>query len=116
MATVTLEDVLAQVTQMRVELARANARGERLEAVIAVLLARYGDPSHVTVEEAAALKRKITGKGSVASIRHMIRQKRLTLEVIPGTRRTGIPLHQMYNEWLPIDLVRRIVAKAKGER
>ena len=79
-------------------------RLERLFTFVPLLIAQTGRcTSHLTVDM-AALALGVSGK----TIRRRIREKKLVLETIPGTRVTGIRIEQLFRDWLPIELARRI--------
>lgn len=86
-----------------------------LIALLSMLLARVGI-THLTISEAAALRKHLTGRGSVAGIRKLIARGALTLEVIPGTRHSGIPIEQVYPQWLPIAAARAALDREHAER
>ena len=86
-----------------------------LIALLSMLLARVGI-THLTISEAAALRKHLTGRGSVAGIRKLIARGALTLEIIPGTRHSGIPIEQVYPQWLPIAAARAALDREHAER
>lgn len=89
---------LLQVMLSKVE------RLERLFAFVPLLIAQTGRcTSHLTVDM-AALALGVSGK----TIRRRIREKKLVLETIPGTRVSGVRIDQLFRGWLPIELARRI--------
>jgi hypothetical protein len=110
MAELTLTDINASIASLRDEL--AAERADRLQAtkIIVALLAQHGDPTHVTIERAAALR-----GCSVKTIRRSIDAGNLTLEVIPGTRESGIPIEQIYSRWVPIRVAREALRKMRTE-
>jgi hypothetical protein len=83
------------------------AKVERLAQLfsfVPLLIAQTGRcTSHLTVDM-AALALGVSGK----TIRRKIREKKLVLETIPGTRITGIRIDQLFRDWLPLELARRI--------
>jgi hypothetical protein len=89
---------LLQIVLSKVE------RLERLFAFVPLLIAQTGRcTSHLTVDM-AALALGVSGK----TIRRRIREKKLVLETIPGTRVSGIRIDQLFRDWLPVDVARRI--------
>lgn len=102
------DSVLARVIAMESHLAA-------LTAILTMLMARIG-ATHLTIAEAGALRKRLTGRGSVSSIRKLIARGRLTLEVIPGTRTSGIPIEQIYPQWLPIAAARAALERVRAER
>lgn len=85
-----------------------------LIALLSMLMARVG-ATHLTISEAAALRKHMTGRGSVAGIRKLIARGVLTLEIIPGTRTSGIPIEQVYPQWLPIAAARAALEREQTE-
>lgn len=84
------------------DIARRVSRIEELMMILPILLAGAGvDPTHVSIATAA----QILGV-SVATIRRKIRQGRLQLEVIPGTKVSGIAISSIYEQWIPIRVAR----------
>ena len=86
-----------------------------LIALLSMLMARVG-ATHLTISEAAALRKHMTGRGSVAGIRKLIARGVLTLEIIPGTRTSGIAIEQVYPQWLPIAAARAALEREHAER
>jgi hypothetical protein len=76
----------------------------QLFSLVPLLIAQTGRcTSHLTVEMAA-----LALGVSTKTIRRRIREKKLVLETIPGTRVSGIRIDQLFRDWLPIELARRI--------
>lgn len=71
-------------------------------AVCVAMLRRHTDPSHLSVEEVA----RIEGV-SEKTVRNRISSRRYTLEVVPGTRRCGVPVDQVFNRWIDIEVARQ---------
>ena len=93
-------DVVEQHTLA--DVARRLTRIEELMKILPILLAGAGvDPTHVSISTAA----QILGV-SVPTIRRKIRQGRLQLEVIPGTKVSGIAISSVYEQWIPIRVAR----------
>jgi hypothetical protein len=91
------------IALLRIVLAKVERLGE-LFAFVPLLIAQTGRcTSHLTVDMAA-----LALGVSVKTIRRRIREKKLVLETIPGTRLTGIRIEQLFRDWLPIELARRI--------
>jgi len=68
-----------------------------LRRVLPVLLANVGDPTHVTVRHAAELLGV-----SEKTIRRRIAAGTLHLHVIPGTRKSGVPIEELYSGWISL--------------
>ena len=84
------------------DIARRVNRIEELMGILPILLAGAGvDPTHVSIATAA----QILGV-SVPTIRRKIRQGHLQLEVIPGTKVSGIAISSVYEQWIPIRVAR----------
>jgi len=91
---------------------------EHLLALVPLLLAQSVDSTHLTIEAAARLVGVSTKK-----IRRRIANGTLTYELIPSTRRHGIPVEALYTGWwIPvsvaksiIDEERRALEKLKGK-
>lgn len=75
---------------------RIEQRLEFLASEANVLASRATDPSHFTIAEVATLK-MVTTK----TIRNWVRKGVYTVEVIPGTRKRGIPVRQLSSGWMP---------------
>lgn len=109
----TSADLAQRIEGLEVLIAAKVRQGERLEAVVMVLLDRLGDVSRVTVEEAVALERRLYGKGSPAGVRKKIRLGKYTLEKRTGEKEARIPVDQIYDGYLPIDTWRKALAAQK---
>jgi hypothetical protein len=81
---------------------RRLCRIEQLLELVPLLLAQVVDPTHLPVDAAARALRV-----SAKTIRRRIAEGTLTLEVIPGTRVSGVPISQLYDEWIDIRTSRR---------
>ncbi len=106
MRELTLADIQKEISDLRMQVSAGNAHAANLEAIIMMLMARYGDPSHLSVEDAAGLMKRLTGRGSVSTIKRMLKSGELKMEVIPGTKRSGIRVEQIYSRWMPIAAAR----------
>lgn len=80
---------------------RRLSRIEQLLELVPLLLAQVTDPSHLPIESAARALHV-----SAKTIRRRIAAGTLTLEVIPGTRLSGIPITQLYDEWIDLRTAR----------
>ena len=82
---------------------------EKLMRVVILLVAQSADPTHLSIEAAA----RALGV-STKTIRRRIAAGSLTLETIPGSRRCGIRIDEIYDGWwVPLALARKLV---EGER
>src|SRR3954454_19226776 len=80
-------------------------RIEQMLRILPVLVAQVADPTHLSIEGAA----RVLGV-STKTIRRRIASGGLTLETILGTRRTGIPVDQVYDgAWVPLALSRKLL-------
>jgi hypothetical protein len=86
---------------MLVDLHRRIARIEQLFELVPLILAQVADPTHLSIKRAADALHV-----STKTIRRRIRARTLTLEVIPGTRISGIPIEQLYAEWMDLRTAR----------
>jgi hypothetical protein len=73
-----------------------------------LMMSRQTDVTHVTVSEAATFM-SVTTK----TIRNRIAAGQLTLEAIPGTRKSGIPVRELSSGWLPIRDTRMIAGRGR---
>lgn len=103
MKQLTLEDIAKRIAVIEQLFAERVRQGARIEAVAMILLARVGDPTRLTVKEAAALEERLHGKGSVASVRRKVREGKYHLQKRDGEKEARIPVDEIYGEYLPID-------------
>jgi hypothetical protein len=93
------------------DLYRRLDRIEQMLRILPILVAQTADPTHVSVEGAA----RLLGV-STKTIRRRLSSGTLTLETIAGTRRTGIPVDQLYDgAWVPLALSRRLLDDERCE-
>jgi hypothetical protein len=83
------------------DLHRRVCRIEQILELVPILLAQVVDPTHLSVEGAARALHT-----STKTIRRRIKSGTLALEVIPGTRASGIPIDQLYAEWIDLRTAR----------
>ena len=84
---------------------------EKLMHVVILLVAQTADPTHLSIEAAA----RALGV-SAKTIRRRIAAGSLTLESIPGSRRCGIRIDELYDGWwVPLVLARKLVDDERGE-
>jgi hypothetical protein len=107
---VTLEDLADRLAAVERDVARVLAQGESFLAVAIAFMAQHGDPTHVDVERAAQIRGI-----SVHAMRRRIAAGKYTLETIPGTRETGIPIEQLYSDWMELAAVRTAMERVKRE-
>ena len=105
-------DDLAGAAWMLRDLHRRVGRIEELLRLLPIILAAAGvDSTHLSCEAAA----RALGV-SVKSVRRRIAVGSLTLETIPGTRKTGIRIEQVYDGWwVPLALSRRLIEDERHE-
>lgn len=93
------------------DLYRRLVRIEQMLRILPILVAQTADPTHISVEGAA----RALGV-SMKTIRRRIASGTLTLETITGTRRTGIPVDQLYDgAWIPLALSRKLFDEERRE-
>jgi hypothetical protein len=84
---------------------------EKLMRVVILLVAQSADPTHLSIEAAA----RALGV-STKTIRRRIAAGSLTLETIPGSRRCGIRIDEIYDGWwVPLALARKLVEEERDE-
>lgn len=94
------------------EIHRRLCRIEQILELVPLLLAQVVDPTHLSIEGAARALNV-----SPKTIRRRIAAGTLALEVIPGTRMSGVPIMQLYAEWVDIRTSRRAFDReCRGER
>jgi len=109
----TVERVSASVDDILQTQRRLTAcldRQSQLVDVLITLVGRVSDPTHVTVEEAARLK-----NCSVKTIRRKIRRGDYTLEQVSGTRLFGIPIVEIYADWIDVRAARTARERQREE-
>lgn len=104
----SLEGQVADLTDTVGQLLEEIREERRLAAI---LIDRITDPTHLTIEELARY-----WDVSEVQIRRKINAGQLTLEVIPGTRRSGIPVREVRGRWIPIQKARRAAALEREAR
>jgi hypothetical protein len=97
---------------MAADVHRRLCRIEQILELVPLLLAQVVDPTHLSID-AAARALHISQK----TIRRKIASGALTLEVIPGTRISGVPIMQLYSEWVDIRTSRQAFDReCRGKR
>lgn len=102
----TLADIgemLRALEQKIATVGRDVTHQREFNSVLIAVVAQHGDPTHLTVDAAARVKSVSRG-----TIRRRIASGEYTLETIPGTRQTGIPIEQIYSGWMPLRKARQI--------
>jgi|GEM_PF-2969079 len=92
----------AGVAWMLPDLHRRLCRIEQILELVPLLLAQVVDPTHLSIEGAARALHV-----SPKTIRRRIAAGTLTLEVISGTRVSGISITQLYAEWIDLRTARK---------
>ena len=93
------------------DLARRLDRIEQLLRIFPILIAQTADPTHLSIEGAA----RVLGV-SAKPIRRRIASGTLTLETIPGTRKTGVRVEEIYDgAWVPLALSRKLLDEERRE-
>ena len=107
------ETIAALMHTISAAAAQSDARLRRIEELLELLpllLAMAGvDPTHVPIEVAA-----IALGVSVPTIRRKIRKGDLRLDVIAGTKTSGIPLEDLYGLWIPLRIARAALARERA--
>jgi len=86
-------------------------RIEQMLRILPILVAQTADPTHLSVEGAA----RVLGV-STKTIRRRVESGTLTLESIPGTRKTGVRVDEIYDgAWVPLALSRRLLDEERRE-
>ena len=100
--------VMSQVIR---DLYRRLDRIEQMLRILPILIAQTADPTHLSIEGAA----RVLGV-STKTIRRRIESGTLTLETIPGTRKTGVRVDEIYDgAWVPLALSRRLLDEERNE-
>jgi DeoR/GlpR family transcriptional regulator of sugar metabolism len=99
------EHVFWQLTDINKRITRI----ENILELLPILLVAQAHPTHVSVESAAT----ILGV-SPKTVRRRIRRRELKLEVLIGTRRTGIPIEQLVEGWLDLRVAKAALARERA--
>jgi hypothetical protein len=81
---------------------------ERLLALCITMLGRTTDPTHLSIEEVARIERV-----SLKTVRNRISSGHFDLQAIPGTRRMGIPVEQVFARWMSIALAKDVLRRER---
>ncbi len=95
---------LEMLTTLLDEVRRLSGDLRDMSGIATTLMERVTDTSHLTVAEAA----RFCGV-SQKTIRSRIAAGRLTLEIIPGTRRAGIQIAELASGWVRAEQARRLL-------
>jgi hypothetical protein len=107
--SLTAEDLAVMIHDLQQQIAEM-AKARRTEtAIVMALLAQYGDPTHLTVKRAAALR-----GCSEKTIRREVDRGVYRLEQIPGKKECGIPIEQLYAGWTPVGAVRQAIERERA--
>lgn len=90
------------------DIARRLSSVERLLELVPILIAAHGDPTHVSVGDAA----RILGV-SMRTIRRKIARGELRLDVVVDGRKTGIAIEQVYGQWVPLAVSKQSYKREK---
>jgi hypothetical protein len=102
----TPDDVFWQLADLNKRMTRI----EKLLELLPILLAAQVNPTHVSIDGAS----RILGV-STKTIRRRIQNRELTLEVLAGTRKTGIRIEQLAEGWLDIRVAKAALARERAE-
>lgn len=108
--TVTAADLGEMIKDLQLQVAELAKTVTADRAIIQVLLAQHGDPTHITVRRAAELLGV-----SAKTIRRRIDAGIYTLEKRPGEKEGGIPIEQVHGGWTPIGALRSAMQRASSE-
>lgn len=90
------------------EVSRRLTSVERLLELLPILVSAHGDPTHVSVPDAA----RILGV-SMRTIRRKIASGQLRLDVVADGRKTGIPIEQVCGAWIPLAVSKQSFEREK---
>lgn len=93
------------------DISRRLANVEQLLELLPILIAAHGDPTHVSVPDAA----RILGV-SQRTIRRKIARGQLRLDVVADGRKTGIPVEQIHSAWIPLAISKQSYEREKRKR
>jgi plasmid maintenance system antidote protein VapI len=100
------DDVFWQLTDINKRITRI----EKILELLPILLVAQLNPTHVSIDGAA----KILGV-STQTIRRRVRNRQLTLEVLVGTKKTGIRIEQLAEGWLDLRVAKAALARERAE-
>jgi len=110
MNELTVEELRDRMAAIERQLAASTRQQAEMNAIVILLMRRWGDPTHFSIEDTA----RITNV-STKTVRRKIRSGEYRLELKPGTRFKGIPVEQVFGGWLSVTAARTAVDKA-GEK
>lgn len=94
---------------LEIDMHRRICRIEQLLELLPLLLAQVTDPTHLSIEGAA----RALGV-STKTIRRRISAGSLHLETIPETRRSGIAIDELFNQWIDLRTSRRAFERERA--
>jgi len=101
----------ADAAWMLPDIHRRLCRIEQLLRIVPVLVAQATDPTHMSVEGAA----RVLGI-SVKTVRRRIASGTLTLEAVPGSRKTGIRVDEIFDgQWVSLAVSRKLFEDERRE-
>ncbi len=86
------------------------SRIEKILELLPILLVAQVNPTHVSIDGAA----RILGV-STKAVRRRIHNRELTLEVLVGTKKTGIRIEQLAEGWLDLRVAKAALARERAE-
>jgi hypothetical protein len=89
---------------------RRVCRIEQLLELLPLLLAQVVDPTHLSIDAAA----RALGV-SAKTIRRRISAGTLRLDTIPGTRRSGIAIDELFSSWVDLRTSRRAFERERAK-
>lgn len=92
------------------DIQRRIARIEQLLELVPLILAQVADPTHLSIEAAARALHV-----STKTIRRRIAAGALSLEVVPGTRTSGVPITQLFGEWIDLHTARKAYERERED-
>jgi len=99
-------DLWCAVGDLTYQVSRMADDFDQLSAIYTVMLSRIMDPTHLTVAEVARIKGVCT-----KTVRNWISEGKLTREVVPGTRQSGIPIREVFSGWIDAERAAEITKK-----
>lgn len=103
-----LEQILDRVASLERLEARHYADCGNLKTVVEILASRTFT-THLTIPEVARARGI-----SASQVRRLIRRGMLTLEIIPLTKISGVPIGEVFPAWIPVQQARS--ARQKEQR
>ncbi|HVT02036.1 MAG TPA: hypothetical protein VHL58_01525 [Thermoanaerobaculia bacterium] len=104
------DELVRAVRSITSRIAGMASDHERLAAIMSTLIRRLTDPTHLSVQEVA----QIEGV-SEKTVRNRIGRGKYELETVPGTRRCGIPIQQVFSRWIDIQVAGELLREVRDE-